>query len=112
MNKVYVFDLDGTLCTHVNGNYADAEPMTERIKTVNKLFSNGHVIHIYTARGMGRFSNDGSLASDEFRSLTEKQLMDWGVKFHQLFMGKPAGDVYVDDKAQNDEEFFGGLNQL
>jgi hypothetical protein len=106
MNQVYVFDLDGTLCTLVNGNYSQAEPMTERIKTVNELFSAGHVIHIYTARGMGRFSNDASLASHEFRSLTEKQLMDWGVRFHQLFMGKPAGDFYVDDKAQNDFDFF------
>jgi hypothetical protein len=112
MNKTYVFDLDGTLCTLVDGNYSQAKPIIERIKTVNDLFSNGYVINIYTARGMGRFSNDGSLASEEFRSLTEKQLLDWGVKYHNLFMGKPAADVYVDDKSQSDTQFFGDANHL
>ena len=106
MSKTYVFDLDGTLCTLSDGSYSESKPIPERIGIVNDLFLSGNVIHIYTARGMGRFSNDGSLASNEFRSLTEKQLIDWGVKFHQLFMGKPAGDVYVDDKAQNDLDFF------
>ena len=106
MIKTYVFDLDGTLCTLSNGNYSEASPILERIRIVNNLYLLGNIIHIYTARGMGRFANDGSLATDKFRSLTEKQLLDWGVKFHHLFMGKPAGDFYVDDKAQNDLDFF------
>lgn len=106
MSKVYVFDLDGTLCTVSDGNYSKADPIPERIKIVNNLFLGGNTIHIYTARGMGRFSNDGDMATETFRRLTERQLSDWGVQFHQLFMGKPAGDFYVDDKAKSDLDFF------
>ena len=106
MSKIYVFDLDGTLCTLTNGDYLRAEPLVERINLVNDLFSRGHTILIYTARGMGRFSNNIELANENFLHLTEKQLSDWGVKYHKLFLGKPAGDIYVDDKAQNDLDFF------
>jgi hypothetical protein len=106
MSKIYVFDLDGTICTPTNGDYLRAEPLVERINLVNDLFSRGHTILIYTARGMGRFSNNIELANENFLQFTEKQLSDWGVKYHKLFLGKPAGDIYVDDKAQNDLDFF------
>ena len=46
-------------------------------------------------------------AHDKYYSLTYSQLSDWGVKFHKLIMGKPSGDLYVDDKGVKDEEFFG-----
>ncbi len=29
-----------------------------------------------------------------------------GVNYHELFMGKPAGDLYIDDKGIKDEDFF------
>ena len=29
-----------------------------------------------------------------------------GAKHHQLFLGKPSGDYYIDDKGVNDEDFF------
>jgi hypothetical protein len=55
---------------------------------------------------MGRFSNNGELASLSFKLLTEEQLNSWGVRFHDLFLGKPSGDVYIDDKAISDLDFF------
>jgi len=30
----------------------------------------------------------------------------WGCKYHQLFLGKPSGDFYIDDKGINDTDFF------
>ena len=27
-----------------------------------------------------------------------KQLEDWGVKYHELRFGKPGGEIYVDDR--------------
>ena len=30
------------------------------------------------------------------------QLKKWGVKYHELIMGKPYGDFFIDDKAHND----------
>ena len=59
-----------------------------------------------TARGMGRHENKRDLAISDFYDLTRNQLDSWGVKYHQLFLGKPAGDKYIDDKGINDVEFF------
>lgn len=103
---VYVFDLDGTLCTNTNGEYEKAEPYQQRIDEVNRLYDEKHIIKIYTARGMGRNSDNGLKASKDFMQLTMQQLAFWGVKYHELFMGKPSGDIYVDDKGVNDDQWF------
>ena len=107
MKKVYVFDIDGTVCTSVNdGDYTNAKPYVNRIKKINDLYEQGNTIIFHTARGMGRHKNVIQLAIDEFYLMTCKQLTNWGVKFHKLFMGKPSGDIYVDDKGINDIEYF------
>lgn len=102
----FVFDIDGTICTNTNGNYELAMPIQERIDKINDLFEEGNIIALYTARGMGSTGNDGDLAKKKWEVLTNQQLELWGVKFHSLHFGKPAGDVYVDDKAISDGDFF------
>jgi len=102
----YVFDLDGTLCTTTDGDYNVARPFRDRIARVNKLFESGHSITIYTARGMGRNKDNQVAAITQFYDLTLAQLNGWGVKFHDLRLGKPSGDIYVDDKGMKDAEFF------
>ena len=102
----YVFDIDGTICSDTDGNYERAEPMLERIKKINELYSKGHKIMFMTARGMGRTRNNPTAAGEIFYAFTHQQLTVWGVKFHSLFLGKPAGDVYIDDKGIKDEDFF------
>lgn len=87
----YCFDIDGTLCTNTEGQYALAEPFRERIAHVNELYRQGHVIKLFTARG--------STTGIDWRSLTEDQLALWGVSYHELIMGKPFADIFVDDKA-------------
>lgn len=105
--KTYVFDIDGTICTKVNdGNYENAKPIQERIEKVNNLFNEGNLIFFQTARGMGRSKNNVEKSYGMFYDLTLKQLSDWGVKYHRLFLGKPAGDFYIDDKGVSDENFF------
>jgi hypothetical protein len=103
----YVFDIDGTICTNTNGKYSTAEPLQDRIDTINKLYDQGHTIHFLTARGMGRSGNSTAFAYDAFEDLTKSQLQEWGVKYHRLFLGKPSGDFYIDDKGMKDEDFFG-----
>ena len=107
---VYVFDIDGTICKKLhdpeNDDYGDAVPYKERIERVNNLYDQGHTIIFQTARGMGRNDNNPQKAIEEFYSLTKDQLGRWGCKYHMLFLGKPAGDIYVDDKGINDEDFF------
>ena len=63
---IYVFDLDGTLCTLTSGDYVDADPITKNIRKVNDLYNDGHTIIIYTARGMGRSNNDSQFANENF----------------------------------------------
>ena len=95
---IYCFDIDGTICSITDGDYKKAEPFTDRIKLVNKLYDTGSTIIYFTARG--------STTGIDWRSLTEDQLESWGVKYHELHLGKPHYDVYVGDKALNDKSYF------
>lgn len=89
----YCFDLDGTLCTDTDGKYDQALPLPEMIEEVNKLKAEGHNIIIFTARG--------SATGIDWRAVTTAQLARWGVAYDSLILGKPAADVYVDDKCVN-----------
>ena len=55
---------------------------------------------------MGRSGNSAAYAYRAFEKITMEQLDRWGVKYHSLFLGKPSGDVYIDDKGIKDEDFF------
>jgi len=102
----YIFDIDGTICTAADGDYEEAKPMVDRIKKINELYDDGNTIIFQTARGMGRSNNCVAYAISAFKDLTKKQLEEWGVRYHDLFLGKPSGDVYIDDKGVGDESFF------
>ena len=97
IDEVRVFDTDVEL---------ETQPLQDRITIVNKLYDQGHTIHFLTARGMGRSGNSTAFAYDAFEDLTRQQLKEWGVKYHRLFLGKPSGDFYIDDKGIKDEDFF------
>lgn len=103
----YVIDIDGTICENTDGNYEKAVPKPDRILKINKLYNDGNYIVYLTARGMGRYKNSRILSYRKFYSITYNQLRLWGCKFHELHMGKPSGDVYIDDKGIRDNEFFG-----
>ena len=105
----YVIDIDGTICTSGTAEdtrYTEALPIRDRIDKINKLYDDGHTIIYLTARGMGRHKNNADLARKEFYEFTEIQLSLWGCKYHQLFLGKPSGDYYIDDKGVNSDDFF------
>jgi hypothetical protein len=106
----YVIDIDGTICDkpvcREDGYYHNSIPKLYRIAIINNLYSEGHIIKYFTARGMGRHSDNSNLAYADFYNLTRTQLDDWGCKYHQLILGKPSGDIYIDDKAMNADEYF------
>jgi hypothetical protein len=95
--SVYCFDIDGTICEQVVGDYSLASPNTARIKKINELASLGHTIKIFTARG--------SKSGLDWSAATRKQLDDWGLVYHELILGKPHADFYIDDKAMHSESF-------
>tara|TARA_R110000851_G_scaffold108257_1_gene229336 strand:+ start:5760 stop:6080 length:321 start_codon:yes stop_codon:yes gene_type:complete len=103
---IYVFDIDGTICNNTNGDYDNSEPFRDRIEKNNKLYEEGHTIIYQTARGMGRTNNDVIEAYKIFYTYTSQQLDGWDVKYHDLFMGKPQGDIYIDDKGKKDDDFY------
>lgn len=98
MNKIYVFDIDNTICTETKGKYKRALPLINRIQKINKLYDEEHTIILFTARG-------GSTGID-WSKLTKEQLKRWGVKYHQLIFGKLNYDKWIDDKAENANDFF------
>jgi hypothetical protein len=94
----YCFDLDGTLCSH-ESDYNFAKPIVDRINKINLLYDEGNVILIDTARG--------STTGIDWYEITEKQLKNWGLKYHNLRVGiKLNYDIFIDDKAINDKLFF------
>ena len=104
--KTYVFDIDNTICKTSDSKYEKSTPIQERIDVVNLLYDQGHEIIFQTARGMGRTNNSAIRCYKYFYELTKSQLKEWGVKHHDLFMGKVAGDIYIDDKGIADDVFF------
>ena len=60
------------------------------IDIVNKLYHLGNEIVLFTARGY--------VTGIDWQEVTRLQMQDWGVKYHELLMGKPNADYYVDDK--------------
>ena len=103
----YVIDIDGTICDKPeSSDYHMSVPKSDRIAKINKLYDEGHYIVYLTARGMGRYNNNADLAKARFYDITELQLRLWGCKYHELFLGKPSGDFYIDDKGINANEFF------
>jgi hypothetical protein len=104
--KRYCFDIDGTICTNTWGEYDEAIPKYDRIKLVNSLYDSGNHITYFTARGMGTCDGDISAAYRMWGQMTERQLLSWGCKFHQLLLGKPNADYYIDDRCIEDNYFF------
>jgi capsule biosynthesis phosphatase len=96
--KIFVVDVDNTICITKDGNYFSSKPINERIEKLNKLYEDGNEIIYYTARGYRTKIN--------WQQLTESQLKDWGCKYNKLVMGKPFGHFYIDDRNILLEDFF------
>ena len=112
MSKRYCIDIDGTICSPTVGrDYHKAEPWQDRIAKINNLYDEGHYIIYFTARAMGRFSDQPhSIASVSAEAvlfdLTKDQLDEWGCKYNELIMGKPHADYFIDDKGWQCDSFF------
>jgi CMP-N-acetylneuraminic acid synthetase len=85
------FDIDGVLAEKAAQNdYSKAKPILKNIECLNKLYDMGHTIVLFTARG--------TVTQIDWKDVTVSQLKKWGVRYSELKFGKPAGDIYVDDR--------------
>lgn len=88
--KRFVFDIDGVIAMKRGDlDYAQSEPNEAMIRIVNRLYDWGNEIVLFTARGY--------VTGIDWRPITEAQMEKWGVRYHELHMGKPNADFYVDD---------------
>lgn len=100
MNKItFLIDIDNTICITKGNDYANSKPILKKIKILNKLYANGHIIKFFTSRYMGRNNENIIKAKKQGYSFTKKQLKKWGCNYHYLFFGKPSHDVSIDDKS-------------
>ncbi len=98
--KKIVVDCDGVIAGKEHGgDYSKAPPLKYGIEQVNKLHDMGYEIILFTARyGERRKGNINLMYEAGFREWTD-WLEENGVKYHHAYMGKPAGVLYIDDKA-------------
>lgn len=94
---IYCFDIDGTLNYIKGSDYKYYQPNEKVIALLNKLYDEGHTIKLFTSRGVK--------SGKDWKTFTEQQLLAWGVKYHELIMGKADADLYIDDKAVNVHNF-------
>jgi hypothetical protein len=93
------FDIDGVLCDQVAKDYDGAQPNRDMIGLLNRLYDRGHTIVLHTSRFMGRTHSNREEAERIGREFTERQLAGWGVRYHELWMGKPRYDYVIDDRS-------------
>lgn len=92
--KRLCFDIDGIISNLTpNNDYVKATPIIDNISLINSLYEKGHKIILYTARG--------SSSGINWEKVTKNQLNNWGVKYHELYFGKPHADYYIDDRLIN-----------
>lgn len=97
---IYV-DIDDTICYYEGeADYPEAKPNYIRIDKINKLFDEGHTIIYWTARG--------TETGIDWTELTHNQLNEWHCKYHEIKLGKPYYDLFIDDKNINSDTFFRG----
>jgi uncharacterized HAD superfamily protein len=90
MNKVFLIDIDGTICDDIKNEeshlYSTANHFEPALVIINKWYDEGNVITFFTAR------------EGKDREVTEQWLKDKGFKYHGLVMDKPRikdGQEYV-----------------
>ena len=105
--KRLIFDLDDTLCTTQNGDYANAQPITEVVEKLREYHRQGFTIIINTSRNMRTYQgNIGAINKN-----TLPIIIDWlrrhDIPYDELYVGKPwcgFEGFYVDDKAIRPDE--------
>ena len=83
-----IIDLDGTICTEEKTfSRPLAKVNKDAVKVLKKLKRDKHTIIIYTARTWNEYE------------MTHQWLTKHNIPFDQLYMGKPIGDYWIDDRA-------------
>ena len=110
MSKIFLIDIDGTICEDIKNEdshlYPNAEVYPEALKIINKWADEGNTIVFFTAREY------------KDKSTTLAWLWKHGFKFNDLITDKPrCGDpkdeyVYIDNRSVRGVTFKGNWTEL
>lgn len=106
--KRLIVDLDDTICSTVNGDYANSIPKIDIINKLIEYKSMGFEIAINTSRNMRTYEgNIGKISAN-----TLPIIIGWLDKHHvpydEVYVGKPwcgTEGFYIDDRAIRPSEF-------
>lgn len=103
--KRVIVDFDDCLAIHnKNNEIANASPNIKLIQKINTLYNEGVEIYVVTARGSISCKSRRE-ADKKYRSEIELFLKVHGVKYQKLSFMKELGDLYIDDKGINLNDF-------
>ena len=103
-----IFDIDNTICTTENGDYANSVPNLSVVELLRLRKDEGFYIVLFTSRNMRSY--DGSIG--KINKFTVPVLVDWLFKheipYDELIVGKPwpgPDGYYIDDRSIRPSEF-------
>ena len=101
-----VFDVDDTICTTRDRDYKNSIPNFKVINKINHLKNNlGYYVILYTSRGMVSCGGNLEKIIEKNKEVLENWLKENNICYDELVFGKPLGDMYVDDKCMNVDDF-------
>ena len=109
MNKVFLIDIDGTICEDIKNEESHLFPYAKvydnALKIINKWYDEGNVITFFTAR------------ESKDRDVTERWLKYQGFKYHGLVMDKPRIKdaqeyVWIDNRKVRAITYLGTWSEL
>ncbi len=109
MNRVFLIDIDGTICDDIKNEeshlYPTAKCYPDALRIINKWYDEGNVITFFTAR------------ESKDRDVTETWLRDKGFKYHGLVMDKPRIKdeqeyIWIDNRKVRAVTYLGNWTEL
>jgi len=106
--KRIVMDLDETICSTVNGDYANSIPKPDVIERMREFKAQGFEIVISTSRNMRTYAGNVGKINANTLPIIVGWLEKHKVPYDEIYTGKPwcgTDGFYVDDRALRPDEF-------
>ncbi|GKQ77219.1 hypothetical protein KAM447_37270 [Aeromonas caviae] len=106
--KRIIMDLDETICSTVNGDYANSVPKLDVIERMREFKALGFEIVISTSRNMRTYAGNVGKINANTLPVIIGWLTKHQVPYDEIYTGKPwcgTEGFYVDDRAIRPQEF-------
>lgn len=106
--KRIIVDLDNTICTTENGDYANSTPVAAVVEKLRWYKSQGFEIAISTSRNMRTYEGCIGKINANTLPIIISWLEQHAIPFDEIYVGKPwcgHDGFYVDDRAVRPSEF-------